>query len=463
MNNQLVILIYLFFLTFSGACKKAENPADSFIFAKFRVEGNGCAAPCEVRFFNESSNAATYEWDFGNGQKSTEENPVIIFEEAGEYSVTLKATNANGNFQTASQGVNIEAEAVDLGFITGMDLSYQSFLDDHQTQFLDESGNVINDFFQYVKNNGVNLVRLRLFHSPLFTDQVVYSSRLSEVLDLCQRVKASGNNILLDFHYSDTWADPGKQFVPAAWDGKPFVEVRDSVYAYTKYVLEKLHAQNTLPEIIQIGNEINSGMLWDYGRVWDQFDNNWGSLVALFDAANQAISEIENTSGKHIQTMIHFAGINNATYFFDKLVEHNVTFDLIGLSFYTWWHGKDLTEIENSLQTIAQKYNKPILIVETSYPFTLEWNDWTDNVFGSSDHLASGYPATPQGQKAFFENLVNILKSLPNDTGKGFVWWAPDYVAFNGNQSTEGSAFENLCTFDFDNKALPVMEVFRTY
>ncbi len=462
MNNPILILGSILFLLFSsGACDQQENPTDTFVFAKFRVEGDGCVAPCQVQFFNESTNATSFEWDFGNGTNSTIENPLITFLEHGEFMVSLTASNSNGNAKTATQLITIDNDVTDLDFITGMDLSYQPFLDNYQTQFRDENGQLINDFWGYVKENGVNLVRLRLFHTPDNSDEVVNSSRLQDILTLCEKVKATGNNILLDFHYSDTWADPGKQFVPAAWEGKSFEEIRDSVYAYTKFVLGQLHAQNTLPEIVQIGNEINSGMLWNYGKVWGQFDHNWGNLVSLIDAAKQAITEIESTSGKNIQKMIHIAGINDATYFFDKLVDQGATFDLIGLSFYPWWHGQDLTEIENSLNTISEKYNKPILIAETSYPFTLEWNDWTNNVLGSEENLVDGYPASPEGQKAFYEHLANMLKNLPNNSGKGFIWWAPDYVAFNGNQSSEGSAFENLCTFDFAHKALPVMEVFR--
>lgn len=442
------------------SCKKDANPAASFLFAQFSYTSDNCDVPCEIQFTNESINAQSFHWTFGDGAESQEENPVHIYQALGNFEVTLQVNNEDGE-KSVSNTIVVGLENPELDFITGMDLSYQSFLANYPVDFKQEDGSPVNDVFQYVKDNGVNLVRLRLFHKPDNGDEVVYNSRLSEVLKLAQRVKSSGNNFLLDIHYSDTWADPNNQTVPAAWQGKPFEEVKDSVYAYTKFVLEQLQQQNTLPEIIQIGNEINSGMLWDYGKVWNEFDDNWGNLVALINSAQQAIGEIAQDAGKEIQTMIHIAGITDAHYFFDELIANGATFDIIGLSYYPWWHGNDLNAIEASLQNISIKYNKSIVIAETMYPFTLDWNDWTNNVMGSEDQLVDGFAASPQGQKEFYEALTTILKNLPNGTGKGFIWWAPDYVAFNGNQSNDGSAFENLCTFDFENKALPVMGVFR--
>jgi arabinogalactan endo-1,4-beta-galactosidase len=459
--TPLNIMLFFFIATALFSCNKEGN-TDLQLLAQFSVSNNNCVAPCKVSFTNESEGASTYFWDFGNGKKSTLENPAEVeYTSEGQYEVTLEVRDKDWEKQVITKQITIAGNTPELDFITGMDLSYQPLMDENSIVFKDESGTPISNFYQYAHDNGVNLVRVRLFHTPDPSDKVVSKGRLQNVLDICRKVKETGNNILLDFHYSDTWADPGSQHIPSAWLGKPFGELKDSVYAYTKFVLEQMQQQNTLPEIIQIGNEINSGMLWDQGKVWGDFDDNWENLVALINASKQAIEEIETESGKDIQTMIHRAGINDAQWFYDKLFGAGADFDIIGLSYYSWWHGKDIVEIENSLQSIANLYNKPIVIAETMYPFTLQWNDWTDNVFGDAANLVEGYDATPEGQKAFYENLVQILKNLPNNLGKGFIYWAPDYVAFDGNQSNEGSAFENLCTFDFDNKALPVMAVFR--
>ena len=139
----------------------------------------------------------------------------------------------------------------------------------------------------------------------------------------------------------------------------------------------------------------------------------------------------------------------------------NIEYDVIGLSHYHVHHTQNLTQLASSLDQLADTYQKPIIIVETSYPFTLDWDDWTNNVVGLDEQLIAGYPATREGQKAYTEKLVEILKAVPDELGAGFVWWAPDLVAFDGDESNEGSAFENLAVFDFDHKVLPVIDVFK--
>jgi len=219
--------------------------------------------------------------------------------------------------------------------------------------------------------------------------------------------------------------------------------------------------QNVIPMIVQIGNETNSGFLWDHGKLWIGPNDNWPNYVALVNSATQAIDEIEAESRIEIKSMIHIAGTDVAYNYFGKMIEYNANFDMIGLSHYHNWHTKDLNALQSGLNQLAATYGKPIMIVETRYPFTLGWNDWTHNVVGLEEHLIPGFPATPEGQKSYFDNFVQILKDVPNHKGKGFVWWAPDMVAFDGPQSSNGSSMENVTTWDFENKALPVFDVFR--
>jgi len=352
-------------------------------------------------------------------------------------------------------------DPISLGFITGMDLSYQSYLEPFDVPFKDEQGNAIEDMWSYVKNNGVNLIRVRLFHTPDPSDTIVYSSNLEEVLLMCEKIAGTNNRILLDFHYSDTWADPGKQFVPAAWEGRSVEAIEDSIYQYTKRVLEALHAQNTLPYMVQIGNETNSGFLWDYGRLWIEPNDNFAAYKRLVDAASQAVSEMETEANVEIYTMLQHAGIVSSLAYFSKLKTFGIEYDVIGLSHYHLFHSKDLTAVEDALHSLANVHRKPMLIVETNYPWTLDWADYTNNWVGATDQLIEGYPATPAGQKAYYEEWVRILKDVPNGLGQGFVWWAPDFVAFRSSTSSRGSFMENLTVFDFDKQALPIMEVFR--
>ena len=292
----------------------------------------------------------------------------------------------------------------DTTFYTGMDLSYQPFLKPYNVDYKDASGNSVGNLLNFCKNNGVNIIRIRLFHSPNPADAVLNASSLESVVSYCQQISQSGNNILLDMHFSDTWADPGKQIVPAAWDGMDFDAVNDSVYAYTKYVLNKLKTANALPIIVQIGNETNSGFLYNYGRVWGDFESNWPNYVKLVNNANKAIVEIAQGIGKEIKSMVHIANPVGASGFYTKLKDNGAQYDMIGLSYYPRWHSKDLNEVQSSMNELATTFQKPIMIVETSYPFTLGWNDWTNNAIGIESQIL---PATLQhlkDKKLFLKN-----------------------------------------------------------
>jgi arabinogalactan endo-1,4-beta-galactosidase len=353
-----------------------------------------------------------------------------------------------------------EPPANELGFFTGMDMSYQSFLEEYNVQYLDKDGNPIDNLYGFLNNNGVNLIRVRLFHTPGQEDQLVYHSRLSEVKKLCLEIKASGNRIMLDIHYSDSWADPGKQYAPTVWNGLSLEVVKDSVYRYTKFVLDELSAQNTLPYMVQIGNETNPGFIWEYGRLGNNY-SNMKNFVALINRAQEAIEDTRQETGEEIYSVVHYAGMNYSDYYFKQVIDAGASFDIMGLSYYHLWHTKDLDVVESTLTKLYNHNKKPVMIVETNYPFTLGWNDWTNNLVGEESQLIPGFPATPEGQKKYLEELVGIMKRIPDGFGAGVIWWAPDLVAFDGPESTSGSFMENLTTFDFDNRELPVMDVFR--
>ncbi|MFK7921804.1 MAG: arabinogalactan endo-beta-1,4-galactanase [Bacteroidia bacterium] len=346
-----------------------------------------------------------------------------------------------------------------LDFITGMDMSYQPMLEDRGVVFKNEAGETIDDMMDYLKGEGVNLIRLRLFHTPDLSDPVMAASTLTQVVDMAHKVVDSGNNWLLDIHYADTWADPGNQPVPAAWQGLSVALLRDSVFEYTLRVMGRLAEANVLPQMVQIGNETNDGFLWDQGRAWGQF----AQYATLVNAGLEAVSQIAIQEEVEIKTMIHISGVVDKDSFYQSLIAQNVEFDIIGLSHYSRWHNKDLTIVESELKAFAAQFEKPILIVETAYPWTLGWNDWTNNLVGGDDHLVDNYPATAEGQAAYLKAWADMLKAIPENRGLGFVWWAPDYVAFDGPQSNNGSPWENMTTFDFDNEALPVMGVFKEY
>lgn len=327
-------------------------------------------------------------------------------------------------------------------FVRGVDVSFLPEIEAFQPayDYLDRAGQVKN-LLAILKDNGVNTIRVRLWHTPSTPN-----SGLDEVKAFSSRIKSAGFQLWLDIHYSDTWADPGHQSKPAAWTSLTGQLLSDSVYAYTKKVVALLQ-----PDIIEIGNEINAGFLWPDGS-----SSNPAKFTSLLKSALQAVQDLPSPKGK---TMIHFAGIDGATAFYQMMASNNVQYDLLGLSYYPYWHGKDLTVFTNSLTSLGQAIGKKIIIAETAYPFTLLWNDNTNNPIGLQEQLIPTYPATGDGQKKFLTDLKNIV--IQNNLGTGICYWAPEWVSFKGSQSTTGSSWENQALFDFTHRALPAIEVFK--
>ena len=332
----------------------------------------------------------------------------------------------------------------------GGDLSFLPEIETTPTTFYNSTG-VVQDALTILKNSGMNLVRLRLWHTPSNNN-----SSQAQVETFAQRLKTAGIGWWLDFHYSDTWADPGNQTIPVAWQTLSYSLLLDSVYNYTYKVMNSLKTKNCLPAIVQIGNETNSGMLWNIGKVGGAFDSNWPQYAGLIKKGIEAVKAVDPS----IKIMLHFAGTNGAPWFFSNIQTQGVNYDIMGISYYHWWHSRNLSELQTDLTALANTFNKDILIAETAYPFTLTWNDMTTNIFGSAIPLLPGYDATPAGQQNFLTDLKKVLLNVPNNHGLGFCYWAPDWVAFRGGAATNGSPWENLALFDFTNKALPALSTF---
>ena len=324
-------------------------------------------------------------------------------------------------------------------FIRAADVSFLPLIESENTIFY--NANQPENVLTTLKNAGCNTIRIRLWKNP--TDS---HSGLAEVKALAQRVKQAGMKVWLTVHYSDSWADPGNQTTPTAWQNLSFADLKLAVASYTSTVLTEIN-----PDIIQIGNEINSGLLWPKGNLINQESQ---CLELLATASAKIREQAPNT-----KIMIHYAGIDGgATWFFNKM--NTLDYDYIGLSYYPIWHGKSLVNLKNTINTLGLAHNKKVIIAETAYPFTLDWNDWTNNVVGQNDQIIPDYPATPEGQKNFMLAIKNTLKET--DYGQGFAYWATEWVAFRGNEATNGSSFENQAMYDFNNNALPVMQVFNT-
>jgi arabinogalactan endo-1,4-beta-galactosidase len=323
-------------------------------------------------------------------------------------------------------------------FMRGADLSFLPEVESEGVQFFN-TADIASDALSILKASGCNTIRIRLWHTP-----ATPHSGLDEVTALAARVKAAGLKVFLDIHYSDTWADPGHQTKPLAWQAASFNDLGDSVYLYTKKVMNTIQ-----PDYVQIGNEVNGGMLWESGRI-----AQLANFITLIKRGCQASREVSPTT----KIMIHYAGTSGADWFFTQLKNNTVDYDLMGISYYPMWHGFSLSDLKAQMNALITLTDKPLVIAETAYPFTLLWNDNTNNILGNSSQLIPAYPATPAGQKDFLLAIKAMLKT--NSKGAGFCYWGGEWVAFRGPAATNGSAAENMALFSFGNKVLPAVDVF---
>ena len=336
------------------------------------------------------------------------------------------------------------------------------------------------DLLPLLKAQGVNLVRLRLWVDPKSSSGEVYGggdSDLARVIRLAKRAKAQKMAFMLDLHYSDFWTDPAKQFKPKAWTVLSTDELVAQVQSYTQDVVAQLIAAGVAPDYVQIGNELNSGMLWPEGKNWGAGSGGFDVLARLLKAGEAGLRAAE-AAGKvttPAKTILHLAeGGNNGTFrwWFDAITQRNVPFDIIGLSYYPYWHGT-LSALQSNMEDMVSRYNKPVLVVETAYAFTLSNGDSLSNNFGTTtEETKGGYPATPAGQQSFLKDLKAKIAAVPNGQGLGFVYWEPDWLPVNATWATDagmsyigttgnvGNAWENQALFDFNGDALPALSEF---
>lgn len=348
-----------------------------------------------------------------------------------------------------------ESSAQSGGFIKAADGSVLDQAEQSGGIYYDQG--VETDAYAIFRKYGFTHIRLKIWHTP--ADQ--YNS-LPNVVKMAQRAREMGLGTILDFHYSDTWADPGHQSKPAAWAGLSFEALSDSVYHYTNYVVTRLKAAGALPDMIQVGNEITCGMLWDEGRVCNPYDtpSQWQQLGALINKAIEGARAGLET-GEEIRVILHFDnGGNNGgcVWFYDNIRDQQIPYDVIGLSFYPWWHGT-LGMLEYNLDNLAGRYDKDIMVVEMAYPWTLSWNDNTGNLVGTADQLHEGYPATPEGQYQYLSDLIGIVRNVEGGKGIGVAYWSPEWIC----TPNWGSPWENVALFDFDNEVLESIKAFEDH
>jgi arabinogalactan endo-1,4-beta-galactosidase len=322
-------------------------------------------------------------------------------------------------------------------FIKGVDASFIPEI--RLSNMITKNANgQVEDMLLTLKNAGVNTIRLRIWNNP-----VKEHSGLEEVKNFSNEIKNLGLKVWLTIHYSDTWADPGAQTKPSDWNGLTFVQLKDSLRIYTSKIVNEIK-----PDYIQIGNEINNGFLWPEGSFLNQ--------THMLELLKEGIKAVKENSPQ-TKIIIHYAGYDKADYFYRQL--SNLDYDIIGLSYYPNWHGKSLDTLQMQLLSLSSKFNKPILIAETAYPFTYGWNDWTNNIIGDSSQILPQFTASIQGQKDYLSKIKYIISNTPN--GIGFAYWGAEFISFKGSEAKNGSTWENQALWDFTNKALPAICVFK--
>ncbi|HEX3045642.1 MAG TPA: glycosyl hydrolase 53 family protein [Bacillota bacterium] len=351
-------------------------------------------------------------------------------------------------------------------FIIGADVSALQQIEDFGGKYYNRRGEA-EDCLQILKDHGVNFIRLKVWNNPGLpnSDPAGYNNK-AHVLEMARRVKKMGFRLLIDFHYSDWWADPGKQIIPAAWANLTGPELKQALYDYTYDVLAALGSQGTLPEMVQIGNEITNGMLWNIGKVAEELDTpaQWNMLAELLKGGLRAV---RNTDSQ-IQTIIHIdrGGDNQrCRYFFDNLVQRGVKFDLIGLSYYPIWHGP-VAEFRRNINDLAIRYHKSIVVVETAYPYTTEDGDDTPNASTFPfTKIPPEYPPSIQNQANVLQAIIGAIKSVPERRGLGFFYWQPDFIPVKGAgwKYGAGCEWDDQTMFDFTGHALWSLDVFRMH
>ncbi|MFC7677434.1 arabinogalactan endo-beta-1,4-galactanase [Paenibacillus sp. GCM10028914] len=342
-------------------------------------------------------------------------------------------------------------------FIKGADISFVDEIESEGGTFY-ENGQE-RDVLDILKDSGVNSARLRLWNNPDFD----YCNP-QKTLKMAKRIKEKGLHFLLDFHYSDYWADPSKQFMPKDWEGLSFPQLVEQVEEFTASMLRKLEAEDALPDMVQVGNEITNGMLWEEGRVDGEHNTpeQWEKLTALIAAGVRGVRAVTK-NGQPIPVMIHIdrGGDNTGSrFFYDKISEFDIDYDIIGLSYYSWWHGT-LEEFTDNMNDLACRYRKPIVVVEVAYPWTMTPPDEQQLIFNTEEWVHPGFPPTVEGQRKWLEELIRRIRQVPNGHGQGIYYWEPCWIPSKPEWSVgHENNWSNLTLFDYQGNKLDSLDAF---
>ena len=366
-------------------------------------------------------------------------------------------------------------------FIFGMDASSVLAEENSGVKYYDFDGNE-QDVFKIFADSGINYIRLRVWNDPYDENGNGYgggNNDLPTAIELGKRATENGMKVMIDFHYSDFWADPKRQHVPKAWDGMSLEEKSKALYDFTKDSLNQLLEAGVDVGMVQIGNEINYGMSGEH-----QFEK----VVELLKSGSQAARDVSDDFGKDIQVVVHYTRIQDKAdvlTLVERLIKNELDFDMIGMSYYPFWDG-GFDNMSRVLELINEKYGKKAFIAETSYCYTTEDGDGSGNSISGKD-LVKGYPASVEGQATM---LRDICKNVNEVGGLGIFYWegawipvgpanadnspiweqygsgwassfASDYDPEDAGLYYGGCSWENQALFDFTGHPLESLKVFK--
>lgn len=355
-------------------------------------------------------------------------------------------------------------------FYFGADLSYVNQILDHNGIYKDQGE--VRSPYKIFKDHGANLVRLRLWHNPVWTKEIYGSAGkqlYNDIKDVEKAIKLSKEQqmeVLLDFHYSDSWADPGKQEIPRAWlDIKDINVLRDSVYQYTFTTLQYLEKKGLMPELVQIGNETNCGMLYTNAPAGfpacNGCNGEWQRLGIVINGAIQAVKDASTTSEIKPKIILHVADPKNVEWWFDNVTgaAQVSNFDVVGFSYYPIWHTTVSPDnLSDAVLKFKNKYNREVMLLETAYPWSSGYDDNYNNQFGGGTPI-TGYPYTVEGQ-------TNMLKKITAEVmeggGNGVIYWEPAWISSEMKDKWgTGSSWENTTFFDFEGNVLTSIDFMK--
>ena len=370
-------------------------------------------------------------------------------------------------------------------YVKGMDLSTLLELERLGARYYDEGKE--RDILDIMKDYDVDMIRLRIWNDPWSADHVSYGAGENDVdttLEIAKRVSAKGMSVLLNFHYSDFWADPGKQIKPKAWEGLSVDELIQAVYDFTYGTMERFRQEGVNIGMVQVGNELSNGLLWPEGKIdADAGSEAYDNVAAFVSAGIRAVRNTDPT----IPVMIHLDnGGNQELYrrWFDNYVRRGEDFDLIGLSYYPFWHGT-MDQLINNMNAIAERYHKDLIIAEVSMGYTMEdYKDYEKLADGERKGYATKpslvanieFPMTKEGQTDFMRTLLSRMEQVAEHRARGFFWWEPAWIpvpgsgwatpaslAYMNDPGPCGNEWANQALFDYDGNVLPTLALIRDY